>query len=69
MVAILFILSLTLTSYCSYTNIVKNGVKGNSQTAKWNQHVADYLESIRFFDLMVMVMVNSTKYHTTQTRL
>ena len=39
MMTILFASSMLLTSCYSYTSVVGEGAKGNSQTTKWNHYV------------------------------
>jgi len=66
MMAILFASSMLLTSCYSYTSVVGDGGKGNSQTTKWNHYVVYGLAPIGVSDSKQMA--NGAKDYTVHTR-
>ena len=66
MVAILFASSMLLTSCYSYTSVVGEGAKGNSQTTKWNHYVVYGLAPVGVSD--AKQMAGGAKNYTVHTR-
>ncbi len=66
MAAILFAVSILLTSCYSYTSIVGNGAQGNSQTTKWNHYVIYGLAPVGVSDSKQMA--GGTENYTVHTR-
>jgi len=66
MMAILFASSMLLTSCYSYTSVVGDGAKGNSQTTKWNHYVVYGLGPVDVSDSKQMA--NGSKDYTVHTR-
>lgn len=64
--AILFASSMLLTSCYSYTSVVGEGAKGNSQTTKWNHYVVYGLAPVGVSDSKQMA--DGAKDYTVQTR-
>ena len=65
-IAIVFASSMLLTSCYSYTSVVGDGAKGNSQTTKWNHYVAYGLAPVGVSDSKQMA--NGAKDYTVHTR-
>lgn len=66
MTAILFASAMLLTSCYSYTSVVGEGAKGNSQTTKWNHYFILGLAHVEFSDSKQMA--NGAKNYTVHTR-
>ena len=66
MMAILFAASMLLSSCYSYTSVVGEGAKGNSQTTKWNHYVVYGLAPVGVSDSKQMA--NGAKNYTVFTR-
>lgn len=66
MMAIVFASSMLLTSCYSYTSVIGDGAKGNSQTTKWNHYVVYGLAPIGVSDSKQMA--NGAKDYTVHTR-
>jgi hypothetical protein len=66
MMAIVFASSMLLTSCYSYTSVVGDGAKGNSQTTKWNHYVVYGLAPVGVSDSKQMA--NGAKDYTVHTR-
>lgn len=66
MIAIVFASSMLLTSCYSYTSVVGDGAKGNSQTTKWNHYVIGGLAPVGVSDSKQMA--NGAKNYTVFTR-
>ena len=64
--AILFASAMLLTSCYSYTSVVGEGAKGNSQTTKWNHYVILGLAPVEVSDSKQMA--NGAKNYTVHTR-
>ena len=63
---ILFASSMLLTSCYSYTSVVGEGAKGNSQTTKWNHYVVYGLAPVGVSDSKQMA--DGVKNYTVHTR-
>jgi len=66
MMAILFASSMLLTSCYSYTSVVGEGAKGNSQTTQWNHYVVYGLAPVGVSDSKQMA--NGAEDYTVHTR-
>ncbi len=66
MMAIVFASSMLLTSCYSYTSVVGDGAKGNSQTTQWNHYVIAGLAPVGVSDSKQMA--NGAKDYTVFTR-
>jgi len=66
MMAILFASSMLLSSCYSYTSIVGEGAKGNSQTTEWNHYVVYGLAPVGVSDSKKMA--DGAKNYTVFTR-
>ena len=66
MMTILFASSMLLTSCYSYTSVVGEGAKGNSQTTKWNHYVVYGLAPVGVSDSKQMA--DGAKNYTVHTR-
>ena len=66
MTAILFALTLLLTSCYSYTSVVGSGAQGNSQTTKWNHYVLFGLAPVGVSDSKQMA--DGAENYTVHTR-
>jgi len=66
MTAILFASSMLLSSCYSYTSVVGEGAKGNSQTTKWNHYVVYGLAPVGVSDSKQMA--NGAENYTVHTR-
>jgi len=66
MMTILFASSMLLTSCYSYTSVVGEGAKGNSQTTKWNHYVVYGLAPVGVSDSKQMA--GGAKNYTVHTR-
>jgi len=66
MMAILFASSMLLSSCYSYTSVVGEGAKGNSQTTKWNHYVVYGLAPVGVSDSKQMA--NGAENYTVLTR-
>ena len=66
MMAIVFTSSMLLTSCYSYTSVVGDGAKGNSQTTQWNHYVIAGLAPVGVSDSKQMA--NGAKDYTVFTR-
>ena len=66
MTAILFASAMLLTSCYSYTSVVGEGAKGNSQTTKWNHYLILGLAPVEVSDSKQMA--NGAKNYTVHTR-
>ena len=66
MMTILFASSMLLTSCYSYTSVVGEGAKGNSQTTKWNHYVVYGLSPVGVSDSKQMA--GGAKNYTVHTR-
>ncbi|MDE0536532.1 MULTISPECIES: Bor family protein [Flavobacteriaceae] len=64
--AILFASSMLLSSCYSYTSVVGEGAKGNSQTTKWNHYVVYGLAPVGVSDSKQMA--NGAENYTVHTR-
>ncbi|MEN3324617.1 Bor family protein [Mariniflexile soesokkakense] len=65
-IAILFALSMLLSSCYSYTSVVGEGAKGNSQITKWNHYVVYGLAPVGVSDSKQMA--NGAENYTVHTR-
>ena len=65
-VAILFAVAMLLTSCYSYTNVVGEGAKGNTQVTQWNHYVIYGLAPVGVSDSRAMA--NGAKDYTVHTR-
>ncbi|WP_218939743.1 Bor family protein [Lutibacter citreus] len=66
MMTIAFASSMLLSSCYSYTSVVGEGAKGNSQTTKWNHYVVYGLAPVGPSDSKQMA--NGAKDYTVHTR-
>ncbi|WP_251007498.1 Bor family protein [Tenacibaculum dicentrarchi] len=66
MMTIVFASSMLLTSCYSYTSVIGDGAKGNSQTTKWNHYVVYGLAPVGVSDSKQMA--NGAKDYTVHTR-
>ncbi|MEB2786557.1 Bor family protein [Algoriphagus persicinus] len=66
MTAILFASSMLLSSCYSYTSVVGEGAKGNSQTTKWNHYVVYGLAPVGVSDSKQLA--NGAENYTVHTR-
>tara|TARA_R110000787_G_scaffold7747_1_gene26029 strand:- start:4063 stop:4344 length:282 start_codon:yes stop_codon:yes gene_type:complete len=66
MMAVLFATSMLLSSCYSYTSVVGEGAKGNSQTTKWNHYVVYGLAPVGVSDSKAMA--GGAKNYTVHTR-
>ena len=66
MMAIVFASSMLLTSCYSYTSVVGDGAKGNSQTTQWNHYVIARLAPVGVSDSKQIA--NGAKDYTVFTR-
>ena len=64
--AILFASSMLLSSCFSYTSVVGEGAKGNTQTTKWNHYVIYGLAPVGVSNSKQMA--NGAKNYTVHTR-
>jgi hypothetical protein len=64
--AILFASTMLLTSCYSYTSVVGEGAKGNSQTTQWNHYVVYGLAPVGVSNSKQMA--NGAKDYTVHTR-
>lgn len=65
-IAVIFASSILLTSCYSYTSVVGDGAKGNSQTTKWNHYVVYGLAPVGVSDSKQMA--GDAKDYTVHTR-
>ena len=66
MMTILFVSSMLLSSCYSYTSVVGEGAKENSQTTKWNHYVLYGLAPVGVSDSKQMA--NGAENYTVHTR-
>ncbi|MCG8804030.1 hypothetical protein G1K35_11765 [Tenacibaculum finnmarkense] len=66
MMTIVFASSMLLTSCYSYTSVIGDGAKGNSQMTKWNHYVVYGLAPVGVSDSKQMA--NGAKDYTVHTR-
>ena len=66
MMAMVFASSMLLTSCYSYTSVIGDGAKGNSQTTKWNHYVVYGLAPVGVSDSKQMA--NGAEDYTVHTR-
>lgn len=67
-IAVIFASSILLTSCYSYTSVVGDGAKGNSQTTKWNHYVVYSLAPVGVSDSKQMAGdAKDFTVHTSQT--